>query len=254
MKDKKYDFRDVLDSIEKAAECDNREMLVESIENIPEALWENGSHSEWLMRTFFEWVDPHFELHPIDFIPDCFWKKQDNVLRYICAISCYYDADTFIENDIYKMYDLIPKELLDDSHFASYLLSVNSFEILDDISEEFKADAYLMLKAFKGIQNEIKKREKGYTSLEFLDPVECWESFFNKISPTLSSHDGFVLLCLELDGYFGAAAGVLLEWMDEKLWLDQNFVMQVEKIKNGLPIFEGEFNYELVEIGPDEEC
>ena len=206
------------------------------------------------MRTFLDWVDPHFELYPIHFIPDYFWKYKDNVTRYIGAVCCYYEADTYTENTIYNMYDLIPKELLYDRSIARDLLSVNSFEILDDISEEFKADGYLMIKAFRGIQNEIEKRENGNTMLPPLDPEECWHSFFNKISYTLSSHQGFVLLCLEYGGYFGAAAGVLLEWMDEKLWLDQNFVMQVEKIKKGLPIFEDEFNYEFVEICPDEEC
>jgi hypothetical protein len=215
------DLEMILGSIVESAQDEDQELLIETVENIPEELWRDVKSSCKIMETFFEWVNSDFFVYPITFIPEFFWEDRKRVWAYVVTLCEFYED----ERIDFNFTELIPEKVLEDKEFAKMLLSCNYFEIMSEIPKSLKSDPEIVFSALECIEKNIEYREDT-SMLSAPDKNECVRDLLNEISNELSYDKDFILDFLDYD-YFADCVEVVYDWVDKSLWLDKDFVINV---------------------------
>ncbi len=196
----------------------------EIFENIPEELWRDRYCSLTIIEKIFEnseYLEGYYA--PCELIPDYFWYDLDNARAAIRYIG--YDSDKFNINEIF------PNSFFSNKVMLKEIVEYN-YDGLYYASDELRGDPSIILTALSNLEEKIELRNEECTDdwhISPLDAREELEKLLELVSDTLKSDKEFILEFLEHD-YFIDEFDILYNWIDEKLWDDQDFVIDVLKI------------------------
>lgn len=224
MENKQEKLSDILNSIKEAAQCDDQDMLLETLENIPEEFWTTPDCFVPIMETFFDWIFDDFAVIPTRFIPDSFWEDNIRVEIYANILYGLYLDGKRVDYNLSG--ELIPQRFLNTRRYAELFLRVNYFETIGSIQNDLLSNPHTVFIAFSGLDYAIEQRaEDSCTLLQRFDPEECYRDLLNQIPQSFASDKAFVL---ELFQYHCRCAGskALFDWIDAKLWSDEEVVKE----------------------------
>ncbi len=222
----------ILSLVEESAKAEDQDMLVETLQNVPDSFWKDKECSTAIMSTFLDWIRSCFSIYPIEFIPDFFWEEEDCVWSYVVTLCDLYDE----EQIDYNLTELLPRKLLTNKKLLKLLLYYNYEETVSYIPDEYQNDTEIILEALEGLEHLAERRENNYNSMVGpLDEKGHLEYFVSKIPSQLSSDMGFVMSLLEHD-LVASELEVLYGWIDEKFWSDKDFVLKILELDEETPL------------------
>ena len=230
--DNKEKINSILASIKEAAESEDQEMLISTMQSIPESFWKDRECLMMIMDQFLSWIKFEFSVYPIGFIPESFWEDDDCVWTYVATLCDFYDE----ERIDYNLTELVSKSVLTNKKILKLLLYHNYEETISYLPSELQTDTDVIFAALEGMEHRIESREDNYNSMvRPLDKEECVNDFLSRLPKELSCDKDFVIRLLDFDSVSDGLEP-LYNWIDDKLWSNKEFVLKIVELDEEFPI------------------
>ena len=220
--DLKQKLSEILSEIEEL--IDEDEDIYDLLCNIPDELWEDRYCSLTLIETIFDnagYISEYYA--PCEFIPDSFWDDIEMAKAAIITIG--------VNSNKFNINEIFPRRCFHNKEILSKILYYNS-DALYFASKDLQGDPSIVIRALYSLENKIEERHKECEynwNLSLLDPRKCLVSLFDNVSEVLKSDKEFILEVLE-HNCFEDAFDFIYSWIDENLWENEEFVIEVLKI------------------------
>lgn len=210
-KNLKENFEKLLETIDELDWDD----LVETLSNLDEVYWKDNYYSITLIKKVLDLWYYELDDYGLCFIPEYFWENRDNAI----------DAIEYIASlDNFNLYSYVPSYIWEDEHDALYVVSLD-YTGLGNVSDNLSNYQEIVHLALDRLEEKI---EDSY----YNGPAYPWDSrehlewLMQDVSPSLKNDKDFIIDVLNHD-YFSDVFDVIYRWVDQKLWSDKEFVINV---------------------------
>ena len=213
---KKEKIKPILETLEELMDEDWGEAQ-EFLHSLDEIYWRDNYYSLAIinkLRYYFGEMDDY----DLDLIPELFWEDRQNALEAFDIIN---------ESNNFNIGAYVPSYLWEDEHAALYIVH-KEYSGLGYVSDKLSNYKQIVFYALSNLEEQIDESYYNY-------PCEPWDKrqhlewFMNGVSKKLKKDKDFILELLEYD-YFSDEFDIIYDWIDESLWDDGDFVIDVLRI------------------------
>jgi hypothetical protein len=216
-RNKNEEFKSVLETLEELLDTDWSE-AEEFLNNLDEIFWKDNVYSISIIDKLSYYFGEMDDYDLDAFIPDYFWEDRKNALDAI---------DIIAESHCFNIGSYVPSYLWEDDHASLYIMKLD-YTGLRYVSDKLSNYKKIVCYALSTLEEKI---EESY----HMSPVLPWDSrkhlewFMKDVSEALKDDKDFILELLAYD-YFSDVFDVIYNWIDDSLWNDKEFVIDVIKV------------------------
>lgn len=196
-----------------------------------------SSRTNIICRSYFEKekinsiIETLEELLDIDFdeaqeflqnLDEIFWENNFYSISLINTMLYY-----FYEMDDYVLEGFIPSYLWEDEQAALYIMTLD-YTGLRYVSDKLNNYRKIVLYALSNLEEKIEESYNNFPALPW-DNRKYLKWFMKDISKSLKNDKEFILQLLSYN-YFINEFDVIYDWIDEELWYDKEFIIDVAAI------------------------
>ena len=155
-------------------------------------------------------------------LDEIFWENNFYSISLINTMLYY-----FYEMDDYVLEGFIPSYLWEDEQAALYIMTLD-YTGLRYVSDKLNNYRKIVLYALSNLEEKIEESYNNFPALPW-DNRKYLKWFMKDISKSLKNDKEFILQLLSYN-YFINEFDVIYDWIDEELWYDKEFIIDVAAI------------------------